>query len=229
MAVNQQFGSIKRTLVAKDNQKVFLAMMITSFVVVFSLVASNSLIKQMSYQNKVISERKKSLQVIKTSVENTVDLQASYVQFNKQNPNLIGGNTTGTGDRDGTNSKIVLDALPAVYNFPALATSIEKIVTADGLEFESMTGNDDAVAQQQNETSSSPKPIDMPFEMSVKGSYNASQTLMKDLERSIRPFSITRLRISAEGDGGMVVTSVAGKTYFQPQKNLKPVTEKVTR
>lgn len=224
---SEQLGSIKRSLITKDNKRIVTAMGIASFVVVFSLVSCNTLIKQMSYQNRVISARKSALKVETDALNNIETLQASYVVFDKASQNLLGGSPTGTGDRDGTNSKIVLDALPAVYNFPALATSIEKIVTAEQLEFVSMTGNDDAVAQQQNATSSSPQPIEMPFELSVKGQYGSSQALVKDLERSIRPFKITSLKISAEGGQGAIVTTITGMTYFQPQKDLNLITKKV--
>jgi hypothetical protein len=227
MANKQQGGSIKRTLITKANKRILIASGAAAFVVVFSLVASNILIKQMSYQNRVISERKKQLKIAKDSLDNVETLQAAYLVFDRAPLNILGGVPDGEGDKDGANSKIILDALPSVYNFPALTTSIEKIVELQGLEFISMVGTDDAVTQQQNASSSSPVPIEMPFEFSVKGTYESSLNLVKDLERSIRPFQIVSITISAEGEDGSVNTRITGKTYFQPEKNLNLIKEKV--
>lgn len=221
-------GSTKRLLISKANKRVVIATSIATFVFIFSAVAANSLIRQAAYQEKVIGERKEALEVAQASLEATQELEVAYTQFNDREMNVIGGNPAGKSDRDGDNAKIILDALPARYDFPALASSIEKLVVSHGLVFNSMTGNDDAVAQQANESSVSPKPIEMPFEFTVVGSYEAVRALIRDLERSIRPFKVVESEITASSDEGELTLRITGLTYFQPQKNLN-VKEEVVR
>lgn len=222
-----QFGSVKHKLITEANKKVLIATGVAAFVVTFSLVSCYMLFNQMKYQNKVISARNKALAVATDSQNNIKQLRTSYTTFNSQSPNVLGGVNGGNGEKDGTNTKIVLDALPSVYNYPALFSSIEKIVNNNKLEFQSISGSDDAIAQQQNAKSAAPAPIEMPFEFTVKGSYASIQALVGDLERSIRPFQIVSVGVNAEKDNGVVTAKITGKTFFQPQKDLNLVTEKV--
>lgn len=218
--VKETHGSTKRIQISKANKKIVIATSIATFAFIFSAVAANALVGQSFYQDKVIGERKDALKDAKASLESAQGLEDSYNEFVNKPVNIIGGNPNGTSDRDGDNAKIILDALPARYDFPALASSIEKIVNTHGLTFNSMTGSDDAVAQQENATSVSPAPIEMPFEFTVVGSYEAVQALARDLERSIRPFQITMFDVTASGEGGELTVKITGHTYFQPKKAL---------
>ena len=57
-------------------------------------------------------------------------LVVSYKSFEGKSTNVIGGNASGTGDNDGKNSKIILDALPSSSDFPALTSSIWHVMPA---------------------------------------------------------------------------------------------------
>lgn len=225
--IKQGKMSIKHSIITKDNQKILIATGTAAFVVTFSLVASGILYQQMNYQNRVIKSGKDQLAIAEESLSNVKNLTKEYKSLDSETQNKLGGNPLGTGDLDGKNSKLILEALPAAYNFPALTTSVEKIVEISGLEFVSMRGTDDAVAQKLNATSTTPVPIEMPFEVEVKGTYNASLAFVDALERSIRPFQITAITITADNEGGSVTTKIAAKTFFQPAKNLNLIEEKV--
>src|SRR5690606_10637885 len=108
--------------------------------------------------------------------------------------NVIGGNPSGTGDNDGDNAKIVLDALPSKYDFPALATSLEKILKTRNYQINSISGTDDEVAQSSQTTATTP--IEMPFELSATGNINTAKDLLVLLERSIRPIQVDTVDIS---------------------------------
>lgn len=213
-------GLTKRALISKANKRTVVVTSFAVFIFIFTAVATNALVKEMLYQNRVISARKDALQVAEASRDAVRDLETSYKAFTSTPQNLIGGNPSGTGDRDGDNAKIILDALPPRYDYPALTTSLEKIVTSHGLQFVSMIGNDDAIAQQENTSSATPAPVEMPFEFSVKGDYDACQDLVKSLEQSIRPFQIQAVELLASTGEGDVTIKVIGKTFFQPAKNL---------
>jgi hypothetical protein len=208
--------SLKQLAIIKDNSAMVLAVGITAFLVIFSLVAANSLLKQSSYQSRVINKKKQTLKQIKTSALEIEKLQASYQVFADADENVLKGNAGGNGDRDGENPRLVLDALPSKYDFPALATSLDKLFGQYGIE--EITGTDDEVAQSASEASSSPQPVEMPFSITMNSSANASKEILQKFERSIRPVQIQKITFNSTG--GEVKIIVDGKTFFQPQKKF---------
>jgi len=216
----------KRALITKANSTIVYATAVAAFVVVFSAVASKALISQALYQNRVISTKKQALSTLKSDISAVNNLKDAYQSFVGTPRNVLGGNPAGTGDQDGDNAKIVLDALPSQYDFPALVTSLEKLITQQGLQIQGISGNDDALAQAANQTSTTPKPIAMPFQVHVAGSYDAVKNLLNVFERSIRPIQVQT--IEYDGDkGGSVDATITAQTFYQPEKSLKIKTEVV--
>jgi Tfp pilus assembly protein PilO len=118
---------------------------------------------------------------------------------------------------DGDNAKIILDALPSKYDFPALTTSLEKLALSQGVNIESMTGTDDEVAQTDS-ASSTPVPIAMPFQITVTGNYASIQKVVKAFEKSIRPIQIQTLQLT--GSDQKMQMNITAQTYYQPEKTL---------
>lgn len=215
----------KRALITKANSTIVVATSVAAFVVVFCGIASKTLISQASYQNRVISAKKKALATLEGDLSARDSLVSSYKTFVDTPQNVMGGNPTGTGDRDGDNAKIVLDSLPSKYDFPALATSLEKLVKTQGLTIMGITGTDEELTQAANQTSADPQPIAMPFQIQVAGSYDAVKALVNDLERSIRPFQVNKVELS--GSEGSMTAMIDAQTYYQPEKSLNIKTEVV--
>lgn len=210
--------SIKRTLIEKSNTTIVAATSVACFIVVFSLVAAFSLFGQFTYQNRVIGADKVALSQLKTDLDSTQKLAAAYNAFISTPTNSIGGNPNGTGPQDGNNAKIILDALPSRYDYPALITSLENILTGQAVQIQSITGTDAAAAQIGNETSSNPTPQPMPFQVVVTGNYGAIQNVVNAFERSIRPFQIQTMELA--GDQSQLTLTINAQTYWQPAKNL---------
>lgn len=219
--------STKRLAISKSNAQMVGAVAAASFITVFCLVAAKTVFSQNAYQAKVISAKEKAHDQLQKNLKAYDSLSTSYKIFDSKNPNLIGGSTTGTADNDGTNSKLILDALPPSYNFPALAASLEKILADRGLKVSAITGTDDQVAQQSNSFSPTPKPVTMPFTFTVNNAnYTSISQLTEALERSIRPIQIDNINLSG-GVNDMTATFTA-HTYYQPAKSLQ-VTKKVIK
>jgi len=218
--------SSKRSLVNKANSSIVTVTAIAAFVIVFSLVASKTLFGQAMYQNRIASAKKQTLSTLKSDITATKDLTSHYQAFDGSDSNIIGGTRTGTGSNDGGNSKVVLDALPSAYDFPALATSLEKIITNRGLTIDSITGTDDEVAQQSNQSSSAPQAVTIPFSLAVSGNYTSIKGFIDDLQNSIRPFQI--LTLTASGSEDSMNLSLTAQTYYQPEKDLN-ITTKVIK
>lgn len=217
--------STKRLQIDKANARLVVITAVAAFVATFSLVASRTLLSQRAYQSRVISQKEKAVRQLNDNVRAVDQLKASYRQFVSTTENVLGGNPAGQGDKDGDNAKIVLDALPSKYDFPALATSLEKILTERNYKIESITGTDDEIAQAKS-TSPEPQPVDMPFEIGVEGTFDSMQSLINVLELSIRPFHIQKFSFSAEDSA--LALKITGKTYYQPAKDLS-ITTKVVK
>jgi len=110
MAKNQLNG--KRGKIDQANSFMVIIIAVSSFLVVFSLTSAKALISQYAYQERVISAQQRTITQIKTDLNAVSSLVTSYEAFANTSTNIIGGNPSGTGPRDGNNAKIVLDALP---------------------------------------------------------------------------------------------------------------------
>lgn len=217
--------STKRILIDKANSTIVIVTAVASFIVVFSLIASKALVSQRSYQNKVIAGKEKAVKQLKTNIDSVNQLVTSYKSFVSTSTNVIGGSATGSGDRDGDNAKIVLDALPSKYDFPALTTSLEKIIKNGGFKLNSIVGTDDEINQAAKADESIPEPVEMPFQIGVTGNFNSIKDLLSTLERSIRPFYVDKIEIG--GTDSNLTIGVTAKSYYQPEKALNIQSEAI--
>lgn len=218
-------ASTKRLAIDKANARILLMVGIAAFIVVFAMVSSKALLDQRAYQAKVIGKKKIALKQLKANTEEVKKLTVSYQEFAGKTENALGGNPAGSGDKDGTNPKIVLDALPSKYDFPALATSLEKVLKDNQYQLEGIEGTDEELAQAANDSSVKPKPVEMPFVVDISTTSSASKPLFQLFERSIRPFQIQSINL--KGETGKLKITINGKTYFQPKKNFNVKMEKV--
>lgn len=204
----------KRVQIDKT-QAVMLGLVVAASVVtMFSLVASKTYFSQANYLNKVAGKKEKAVKQLKANKDAVSTLVKSYQSFASQDPNLIGGTPPGKGERDGDNGRLVLDALPSKYDFPALATSLEKLLA--GYTINSINGSD-AGSSQTNSVQI--KPIAMPFTLDVSSDYAGIQKLSGTFEKSIRPFQI--LGIKLNGTNAILQATITAQTFYQPEKNLK--------
>lgn len=217
----------KRLAIDKAQAQMVAAVGIAAFVTIFCLVAANAILSQNQYQARVIDKKQAANKQLKANIQAFKDLVTHYQAFDSTSTNVINGNAGGSGDNDGKNSKIILDALPPNYDFPALTTSLEKILSDRGLKASSISGTDDQLNQQKNLSSPNPQPVSMPFSFTVSGaSYSSAKQLIQALQQSIRPIAIDTLNISG-GNSNMTLT-VSAHTYFQPGKNVS-ITKQVVK
>ena len=211
--------SLKQVAVDKATAQMIIYTAVATAVLVFTLFSVNTLLAQRSYQAKVIAAKETAKQQLKANVDAKDKLVTAYKQFVARQENVIGGNSTGNGQNDGDNARIILDALPSKYDFPALATSIEKLLadTALGVQIQSITGTDDEITQSETVVTN-PTPVEIPFQLSVSGSYTSLEQLTKGFERSIRPFHLTSMSIS--GSDSSLRLDMSAKTYYQPEKKV---------
>lgn len=211
----------KKLQIDKANQTIFVVLSVSVFVVIFCGFTLKALLIQRSYQAKVITQKEAALKQLLANVKAADELDASYQDFVGKPTNVIGGYATGQADRDGDNARIVLDALPSKYDFPALVTSLEKILNDPAYNITGITGTDDEIAQTaiaQN-GSGAPQPVVIPFSIGVKGSPEAIAKLIVTLEHSIRPIKVTQFKLNtATADDKSLDVSITANTFYQPEK-----------
>jgi hypothetical protein len=219
--------STKRVAITKANAQMVAIVGAAAFISVFCLIAAQAVWSSNRYHAKVIDAKEKAHRQLQANLAAYNQLATAYKKFDRAGTNVIGGSRIGTGDRDGANSKIILDALPSSYDFPALTSSLEKIIKDKGLQVTNITGTDDQVNQEANSSSPTPQPVEMPFSFTVGHvNYQSVQDLIDTLQLSIRPIQIDTINLSG-GASNMSIT-VEAHTYYQPAKNLK-ITKQVVK
>lgn len=213
--------STKRKQIDKTQAIMLTIVVSAAFTTVFCFVASKNLFSQAKYLSRVSGAKQKSVDQLKKNKDAVNTLAASYKAFASQTPNLIGGTAADKGDRDGDNGRLILDALPSKYDFPALATSIEKLLL--GYSITNISGSDDAVTQNQTKNA---QLVEMPFTLEVSSDYKGVKTLATTFEKSIRPFQIQKLEI--RGTNATLTAKIQAKTFYQPEKSNN-ITTKVVK
>lgn len=219
-------ASVKHVQIDKAQSAMLATVAIAVIVAIFSLFGIKAMISKGAYQRRVINEKHRIVSQLKSNYTAANALSAEFAIFDGQDPNIIGGSTKGTGNQDGANSQIILDALPSTYDTPALASSIEKLLAGNSVNIRSIDVKDDPTS---NPDAAQSLPISSPMAFSFEGSttYKSGQQVLKDFERSIRPFDVTNLELN--GSDANLVMLVNMTTYYQPAKSLSLTTTKAVK
>lgn len=193
-----------------------------TIITVFCLTGAKVLVSKAMYQQRVINARNSSAKQLDKDVTDAKALSVQYKQVFLGNSalNIIGGDANApdtANPPDGNNGKIVLDALPTTYDFPALLTSLSNMLGSNGVGTQSIGGTDQATTIS-SEPTYNPQTQSIDLTISGTTTYTGAKRLMKDLERSIRPFDVTHLVLN--GDQSNMVISINLSTYYQPAKTL---------
>lgn len=211
--------STRRIAISKASTQMVIVASIASFITIFCLVSLNYLNGLYSFQGQVLAADQKANNQLNTDSVAARNLLVSYKNFIDQPTNAIGGNSQSIkSSNGGNNATIVLDALPSQYDFPALTTSIAKLLDNENVNITSIGGTDQS-ASISNAPMSNPAPVQIPFTFSIdNANYTTVQALLVELERSTRPMQIDSIDITGT-DTNMTV-SVSAHTYFQPAKKF---------
>ncbi|HVO86107.1 MAG TPA: hypothetical protein VMT23_00025 [Candidatus Binatia bacterium] len=226
----------KALQINKQQSSMMIIVAVATVITVFSLISAKTLLGQAAYQRRVINARHSSAQQLNDDIKNANTLVTQYnnVFIGTSDQNIIGhinhstevvnGQTIVTAPPDGDNGRIVTDALPTLYNFPALLTSVSKILSDDSIGSPSIGGTDQSTTAD-NSPSDKPAPIKIDLTISGSGTYSGSEKLIKDLERSIRPFDVTHLTLT--GNESNLTVDLNVSTYYQPAKTVNITSKEI--
>lgn len=219
--------SSKHAAIDKANAQMVAIVAVAAFLTVFSLIAGKAALSTNRYQARVSDAKETANIQLKDNLKAYEQLVSSYKAFDENPKNIIGGNASGTADNDGTNSKIVLDALPSDYDFPALTSSLEKLLIDNGYKIGGINGVDDQLAQQATEASASPQVVNIPFTLNITGAdYNSVQKLLTLLDKTIRPIQIDSFDIT--GNNNDLTVTISAHTFYQSEKAIS-ITKQVIK
>lgn len=197
----KQTGNTKRQQVEKAGATVFIVVAVSAVIVMFSLISMRFLWQKKSYNDRVITAKTKARDQLKTNLENTDKLTQQFPELEKSAT---------------ANSKTILHALPPVYDYAALASSIDLLATLSGVQSNTSIGTDTSASAVNSATTS--QPVEIPINLQVTGSYEAIKTYINTLERSIRPIHV--MSVTYTGSGQNVQASLQAVTYYQPARSL---------
>lgn len=216
----------KRTQIAKANRTMFVWVAMVSVVVGFALVGSIFLAQKIFFNERVLSEKDKTISVLKKNNDNVAELEAQ-VRVLDNNQSLIDSKAKPSDQA----IQVILDALPSDANSLALGASLQNKLLAgiNGLSLESLQVDpvagveslslDATVEDATVTTGASGEQAQITFRFSVKGSDAALKEALTRLERSIRAIDILALRI--ESQGGSRLMTVEARAFYEPTRTVE--------
>lgn len=191
----------RRQKIVKAGSVVFIAVAVSSVLVMFSLISLRFLWERKSYNDRVIKAKTTARDQINTNLTNLDKLSEQF--------SALEGSAS-------TNTKTILHAMPPTYDYPALATTIESLAQLSGVQFTGTVGLDNSSSAVLQAPIS--QPVEIPLSLEVTGSYANIVNFINNAERSIRPIKIEVVNLA--GTNSTLKATIEAKTYYQPARSL---------
>lgn len=220
----------KRGEISQAQSRIMIIVSVATIVTVFCLASSKALLSQAGYQRRLVNAQKASVKQLtanESAAKTLVDQYNNVFLDPNGATNIIGGRNDKSANAvapDGDNARVVLNALPTTYDFAGLISSVAKIMSLNSITSPNITGTDDSAAASST-PSANPEPVQIKLSISGQGKYDNVKNLIKDFERSIRPFDVTNLQLNGTNNSMSFTAQLS--TYYQPAKTLDTVTKKV--
>lgn len=235
-----QTGALrKRQQIDKAGRMMFIWIAIAAAVVGMSAVGAVFIGQKLLFNQKVMMEKQKTVSTLRKNITNVEELSKNILALNS-NEKLV-GLTAKESDKP---LQVVLDALPAYGNSPALGASLKDKLFAgvNGLTVETIsvkpTASEAAILADGSTTDTNagettttlPDGVEqIEFDFEVKGNLDAFRELLQRLERSIRTIDVTALSFEGADDRNQLTLRVSGVAYYQltrtvdlTEKEVKP-------
>jgi Tfp pilus assembly protein PilO len=212
-------GLKKRQQIELAGRNMFAWVVVAAVAVSFCLATGQFLFSKWQYNNNILNAKSEASNNLAQNIVNAKKLK-DEVDSLVANSDLALVKT----DQDDSNLKSILDALPTTADPAALATSLQQaILSRSGVTVESITVPPET--DTPTEAAVQAVPQEIKFSFVVTGTYDKVATMVKDLERTIRPIKITG--ISLNGTDANLRASIEAVTYYQPSKSVNATEELV--
>lgn len=225
-------GLRKRQQIGRANRMMLVWIIAVSVIVGIAVVLAVFLVQKIWYQEKVLSEKAKTVKVLQDNYKAVTDDNGLKNEISKLNTNEALRSIRLSENTSALQS--VLDALPADANSTALASSLQtKLLTGiNGIKLETIAVDQTDGSAGASTPAAAPtntvgaNEIGFSFSVSTDGkNYTALRQVLENLEKSIRPFNVGTISIEAQGT--RVVMTVKGVSYYEPATTVQPVTKVV--
>lgn len=200
-SVKLKTSTTRREQVKKAGSTMFIVIAIAAVIVMFCLISIRFLWDKKNYNGRVITAKTKARDDISNNLDNLKRLSDQFKDL----------------DRSATaNTTTILHTLPPVYDYAALASSIDYLASSSGVQSNISIGEDISVSAVQSANVS--QPLELPLTLQARGSYESVRQYILNLERSIRPMLITNVAYSGTNESLQVSLQVT--TFYQPARSL---------
>lgn len=208
-------GLKKRQQITAANRMVFAWIIAASLVIGICGVFAQFLIRQLAFNNKIYSTLATTSKTLDKNIEAYDGLKSSVVKL-VADVNL----TALQKGKDSSALQVIIDALPTEENRSALATSMQnEVLGPAGVSINSFSVTDTAAGTVSGGTVQGTDASSFEFAFSIAGSYAQVQQAIKNIERSIRPITITSVDI--QGTADKLEVTIGAVTYYQPSKEIQ--------
>lgn len=201
MSPKMKQTATRREQVKKAGATVFIVVAIAAVIVMFSIISMRFLWEKKSYNDRVITAKTTARDGLETNIANLDKLSEQFPQLE---------------DSASTDAKTILHALPPVYDYAALASSIDYLASLSGVKSNTSVGDDISASAVNSATVS--QPVEIPLNLQVSGNYDSIKAYIQNLEKSIRPIHIKNVAFT--GTNNELQVTIQAVTYYQPARSL---------
>lgn len=213
----------KRTQIAKANRTMFLWVAAVSAVVGVALVGSIFMIQKITFNEKILAEKNKTIAILSKNNSNIPELEAQ-VRVLDNNQALIDSKAKPNDQA----IQVILDALPQSANSLALGASLQdKLLagipglTINSLQVDPVVGIESL--SSSNTVNASPSSVSgqpqITFRFAVKGDETSLREVLTRLERSIRTIDITQLKIESQGSDRIL--TIQARAFYELARTVE--------
>jgi hypothetical protein len=216
-------GVRKRQQIDNANKQMMITVAVAAAVVTVCVVLGINFVQRIIYGTKVNSALSSTAKTLDTNVNTSIKKLISNVDTLQANKNLLALRV----DPNDEAVQVILDALPTVDDRVALGASLQdKILAPSGIQIESIsidqgttattdTSSADDTSGASSDASVKPTAQTIEFSLNVTGAYDQVQEFLRDLEKTIRPITVTSIRL--EGTDDKLTAAVSATTYYSPR------------
>jgi len=222
----------KRAMISKDSRSVMIATTVAAVILSVSVVLGGSMIEDIAYNGKVIDQLNETNSRLESNKQNASKIEAALNNLNKsESLKQLRVNA------DDEPLQVIIDAMPTNDRRATFAASLQsKVLNQSGASLQSLNVNDGQSSENTKTTtvpttsttmtSTGNGPLPMEFSASLLGDAMVVTNTLKDIERTIRPISITSMTITPASNKTDLTVDINAVTYYNPLLNYA-ITEEV--
>jgi len=222
----------KRQQIANTNKTMLIWVAAASALVAVAMVVSYFLLKQLTFNEKVLAEKSATIGTLRNNTEVAPKLQ--------DNIRVLGTNSaleSVKSDPEDSALQAVLDALPADANSLAFGASLQRLLIGEveGATIESASvdpvvgiesSSEEQAATEDASVGDGASEYKINFSFTIVGNDASLREVLQRLERSIRPVVVTSL--TTESATNELKLTVSGHTYYEPARTVELKDKTVT-